>query len=119
MSEYAEKGLESVADAVRLALDYFSLPKQEFIDKWLSDKKMELSRQTTPDSWRRIVESLRNRAQRAIVTDDHDGANVLVLAGPRFRQDQRPGAPHCVPDARQKRRSTFHLGAGVQPARCR
>ena len=35
-----------------------------------------------PDSWRRIVESLRNRAQRAIVTDDHDGANVLVLAGP-------------------------------------
>ena len=82
MSEYAEKGLESVADAVRLALDYFSLPKQEFIDKWLSDKKMELSRQTTPDSWRRIVESLRNRAQRAIVTDDHDGANVLVLAGP-------------------------------------
>ena len=82
MSEYAEKGLESVADAVRLALDYFSLTKQEFIDKWLSDKKMELSRQTTPESWRRIVESLRNRAQRAIVTDDRESANVLVLAGP-------------------------------------
>jgi ATP-dependent DNA helicase RecQ len=82
MSQYAEKGLQSVAEAVRLTLDYFSLPKQQFIDKWLSDKKQELSRQTTPESWRRIVESLRNRSQRAIVTDDRENANVLVLAGP-------------------------------------
>ena len=82
MSEYAEKGLESVADAVRLALDYFSLPKQEFIDKWLPHKKRELSRQTTPESWRRIVESLGNRSQRSIVADDRENSNVLVLAGP-------------------------------------
>ena len=82
MAEYAEKGLESVADAVRLTLDYFSLPRQHFLDKWLPDKKQELSRQTTPESWRRIVESLNSRTQRAIVTDNRQNANVLVLAGP-------------------------------------
>ena len=82
MTEYAEKGLQSIADAVRLTLDYFRLPRADFIDRWLSDKRRELSRQTTPESWRRIVESLNNRAQRDIVTDDRQNTNVLVLAGP-------------------------------------
>ena len=39
MTEYAEKGLRSIADAVRLTLDYFSLPRGEFIDRWLSNRK--------------------------------------------------------------------------------
>ena len=82
MTEYAETGLRSIADAVRLTLDYFSLPRGEFIDRWLSDRKQDLSRQTTPESWRRIVESLNNRSQRAIVADDRENTNVLVLAGP-------------------------------------
>ena len=82
MAEYAEKGLQSVADAVRLTSDYFALPRREFVDKWLADKKQELTRQTTPESWSRIVESLNNRTQRAIVTDDRENSNVLVLAGP-------------------------------------
>ena len=82
MAEYAEKGLESIADAVRLTLDYFSLPRREFVDRWLREKRQELTRQTTPESWRRIVESLNNRAQRAIVADDRENTNVLVLAGP-------------------------------------
>ena len=82
MAEYAEKGLESIANAVRLTLDYFSLPRREFVDKWLREKKQELTRQTTPESWHRIVESLNNRSQRAIVTDDRENTNVLVLAGP-------------------------------------
>ena len=82
MAEYAEKGLRSVADAVGLALDYFGLPEREFVDKWLPNKRPELTRQTTPESWRRIVESLNNRDQRAIVTDDRENTNILVLAGP-------------------------------------
>ena len=82
MAEYAEKGLRSVADAVGLALDYLGLPRREFEDKWLPNKRQELTRQTTPESWRRIVESLNNRDQRAIVTDDRENTNVLVLAGP-------------------------------------
>ena len=82
MAEYAEKGLQSIADAVGLTLDYFSLPRREFVDKWLPDKRQEITRQTTPESWRRIVESLNNRDQRDIVTDDRENSNVLVLAGP-------------------------------------
>ena len=82
MAEYAEKGLQSIADAVRLTLDYFSLPRLKFVDKWMSYKKQELTRQTTPESWRRIIESLNNRIQRGIVADDRENSNVLVLAGP-------------------------------------
>ena len=82
MARYAEKGLNSIADAVRLTLDYFSLPREEFIDRWLLDRKQELTRQTSPESWHRIVESLNNRDQRAIVADDRENTNVLVLAGP-------------------------------------
>lgn len=37
---------------------------------------------STPESWRRIVESLRNAEQQRIVADDRERANVLVLAGP-------------------------------------
>ena len=82
MAEYAEKGLESIADALLLALDYFRLPRREFVDKWLAERKQELGRQTTPESWRSIVESLNNRSQRDIVTDGRENTNVLVLAGP-------------------------------------
>ena len=82
MAEYAEKGLDSIADALLLALDYFRLPRREFVDKWLGDRKEELGRQTTPESWRSIVESLNNRSQRDIVTDGRENTNVLVLAGP-------------------------------------
>ncbi|MXZ19534.1 MAG: RecQ family ATP-dependent DNA helicase [Caldilineaceae bacterium SB0665_bin_25] len=82
MMEYAQQGLESFSDAVRLSLDYFSLPKQEFLHRWLPERDRELSRQTTPESWRTVVESLNNPIQRRIVADDRERTNVLVLAGP-------------------------------------
>ena len=82
MAEYAQKGLESLADAVQLALDYFSLPRAKFIERWLRHKRAELLRQTTPESWQRIVDSLNNRAQRDTVTDNRENTNVLLLAGP-------------------------------------
>ena len=82
MMEYAHQGLESFSDAVRLSLDYFSLPKQEFLLRWLPDRDRELSRQTTPESWRTVVESLNNPIQRRIVADNRERTNVLVLAGP-------------------------------------
>ena len=82
MAEFAEKGLGSMADALRLAMDYFSLPQEEFLLRWLPDRDSEISRQTTPESWRTIVESLKNPVQRRIVADDRERTNVLVLAGP-------------------------------------
>jgi ATP-dependent DNA helicase RecQ len=82
MAEYAQRGLRAVADAVRLAADYFILSREDFIRRWLPDKGKDLSRQTTPESWRSIVENLRNAAQQRVVTDDRENTNVLVLAGP-------------------------------------
>ena len=82
MVEYARRGLEAMADALHLAMDYFSLEQGDFLRRWLPDRGQEIERQTTPESWRAIVESLRNPAQQRIVADDREQTNVLVLAGP-------------------------------------
>ena len=82
MAEYAEQGLGSMADALAMAMDYFSLGQGEFLHRWLPNRGRELHRQTTPESWRAIVESLNNPVQRRIVADDRENTNVLVLAGP-------------------------------------
>ena len=82
MAEFAQQGLGSMADALRLAMDYFELDRDDFLRHWLPDREGEISRQTTPESWRTIVESLRNPIQRRIVADRREQTNVLVLAGP-------------------------------------
>ena len=82
MAEYAQRGLGSMADALGLAMDYFSLEQDEFLRSWLPDRDRDISRQTTPQSWRSIVESLNNPVQRRIVADDREQTSVLVLAGP-------------------------------------
>jgi ATP-dependent DNA helicase RecQ len=53
-----------------------------FVEKWLPGKSAELRRQTTPKSWKTIVEDLGNTTQARIVADDREQTNVLVLAGP-------------------------------------
>ena len=58
MMEYAQQGLESFSDAVRLSLDYFSLPKEEFLQRWLPERDKEISRQTTRESWDTVVGKL-------------------------------------------------------------
>ncbi|MDY7576578.1 RecQ family ATP-dependent DNA helicase [Actimicrobium sp. CCI2.3] len=82
MAEYVQRGLQAIAQAVQLAMDYFSLERDEFMQRWLPDREKELARQTTPASWRSIVEELNNPVQQKIVTDDREQTNVLVLAGP-------------------------------------
>jgi len=82
MAEYVQRGLKHVAEALRLAMDYFSLGRDEFLHRWLPGREKELLRQTTPESWQAIVESLNNPAQQRIVTDDREQTNVLILAGP-------------------------------------
>ncbi|OGA46068.1 MAG: helicase [Betaproteobacteria bacterium RIFCSPLOWO2_12_FULL_62_13] len=82
MAEYVQQGLRAMADALRLTMDYFTLERDEFIRRWLPNREEELLQQTTPASWRAIVESLNNRVQQGIVADDREQANVLVLAGP-------------------------------------
>jgi ATP-dependent DNA helicase RecQ len=82
MAEYAQLGLKSMADALHLAMGYFSMDRDAFIKSWLPGRAKELAQQTTPASWRAIVESLNNPTQQRIVADDREQTNVLVLAGP-------------------------------------
>lgn len=82
MAEYVRRGLQAVADALRLVIDYFRLERDEFLRIWLPVTQKELERQTTPASWNAIVESLNNPHQQKIVADDREQTNVLVLAGP-------------------------------------
>ena len=82
MAEYAQRALGTMAEALRLAMDYFRLSQEDFLRRWLPNKGEDLARETTPASWRSIVESLRNPRQQRIVADDREQANVLVLAGP-------------------------------------
>jgi len=82
MDEYVQRGLSTMADAMRLAMDYFHLDQEEFLQRWMPSREKEMKRQTTPASWRKIVESLGNSVQQSIVADDREQTNVLVLAGP-------------------------------------
>ena len=82
MVAFAERGLASMRDALRLAMDYFSLNEESFLLRWLPGRDKEIGRETTPESWRAIVESLGNTVQQHIVADDREQTNVLVLAGP-------------------------------------
>ncbi len=82
MAEFAEKGRTAIAEAIRLSVDYFKLGEEDFIRRWLPERRHELSRETTPRSWDKIVESLNNPTQRQLVTDNRETDNTLVLAGP-------------------------------------
>lgn len=81
MAEFAEQGLTKIADALRLSLDYFELGEDEFVRRWLPQRRGEIDRPTTAQSWKAIVGDL-SSAQRAIVADNRETTNVLVLAGP-------------------------------------
>ena len=83
MREFAERGCESIGEALRMVMDYFSLREDEFLARWLPGREREIGRQTTPESWRSIVESLGNPVQQRIVSDARrKQRNALVLAGP-------------------------------------
>lgn len=82
MAAYASRGLISIEEAERLASDYFQLEKESFLKRWMPDRAGELRRQTTLESWRRIVDDLGSQTQSKIVADDREQTNVLVLAGP-------------------------------------
>ncbi len=82
MEEYANRGLAKATEAIQLAMDYFNLSQEAFLARWLPNRARELERETTPESWQKIVEDLKNHTQKNIVADARKNQNVLVLAGP-------------------------------------
>ena len=82
MAAYAEKGLERIEEAERLASDYFVLERGSFMRRWMPGRGTEFRRQATGETWDRIVGSLGNATQERIVRDEREQTNVLVLAGP-------------------------------------
>lgn len=80
MREYAQVGIDSMPQALDLVQHYFTLTKQEFIERYFANRQEVLKLATSEESWRSIVERL-SAAQRIIVSDDDD-LNRLILAGP-------------------------------------
>ncbi|WP_109049406.1 RecQ family ATP-dependent DNA helicase [Azospirillum sp. TSA6c] len=81
MGEFATLGLTAPSRALAFAADYFSLPEDRLVERHFRNRRTELGRPVTGDLYDRIVTSLGNPAQQAIVTAGV-GRNLLVLAGP-------------------------------------
>lgn len=81
MNEYARTWGVKFREALKMMDDYFNLDKVEFVQKYFPDREDILNRATGTESYQKIVESLHNTAQSAIVSAPSD-QNMLVLAGP-------------------------------------
>jgi ATP-dependent DNA helicase RecQ len=81
MNEYARKALERISTAMRLVSSYFNDDKEVFVQRYFPGRKKVLERATSEQSYTRIVDDLKNKAQAAIVSA-HAEKNMLVLAGP-------------------------------------
>ncbi|MCP3958701.1 MAG: RecQ family ATP-dependent DNA helicase [bacterium] len=81
MARYAALGLEKIRAALALVSDYFVLGKEDFVEQHFAGQEEVLRRATGRESYRRIVDSLGNPVQTALVAAPRD-ENLLVLAGP-------------------------------------
>ncbi len=81
MGEYARQGVERLGMHLRLISAYFEMGKAAFAARFLRETPEVYERATGLDSFRKIVDDLRNPIQQAIVAEPGD-ANMLVLAGP-------------------------------------
>ena len=81
MEKYAKLGASEIARAIGFVLDYFGMDKKSFVQKHFKGSADILNLATSSESFQRIVESLENPFQQAIVADDKE-SNMLILAGP-------------------------------------
>jgi len=81
MHEYARRGTEKIAQALKLVLGYFTMERGEFVRRFFSGRADILERATGHESFIRIVEALHNPEQQSLVSAPEHG-NLLVLAGP-------------------------------------
>jgi len=81
MNEYARLALDKVRQALALVAAYFTVGKEEFVRRYFSGRQQLIERATSAESYRRIVDELRNASQVSIVAAK-ESENMLVLAGP-------------------------------------
>lgn len=81
MVEYAVLALDKIASALTLVLDYFSMGRVRFLNRYFAGRKELVEKATTAEAYRRIVERLGNPVQIDVVGRPVDD-NLLVLAGP-------------------------------------
>ena len=81
MIEYASLGLAKIASALGLVLDYFSLGRVKFLNRYFADRRELVQKATTAEAYRRIVECLGNPVQIDVVGRPVE-ENQLILAGP-------------------------------------
>ncbi|MDA7756687.1 RecQ family ATP-dependent DNA helicase [Opitutales bacterium] len=81
MEKYAKLGASEIARAIGFVLDYFGMDKKSFVQKHFKGSADILNLATSSESFQRIVESLENPFQQAIVADEKE-SNMLILAGP-------------------------------------
>ncbi len=81
MGEYARVGVERLGAHLRLISAYFEMGKAAFAARFLRERPEIYERATGLDSFRRIVDELRNPIQQAIVAEPAN-SNMLILAGP-------------------------------------
>ncbi len=81
MAEYARLALEKAQAAMAFIVDYFAMERSSFISSYFFGRQTILDMATTEASHRRILTSLQNPEQQAIVAAQLEGS-LLVLAGP-------------------------------------
>lgn len=81
MSQYAKSGIDKIQQALNLVIAYFSMNRNQFIEKFFPGSKDVLERATTAASYQKIVDDLGNRDQMRVVKAALN-RNMLILAGP-------------------------------------
>ena len=81
MMRYATLAIDKVARALTLVLDYFRLGRVKFIKKYFDGEEELIEKATTAESYRTIVENLRNPVQIEVVSKPVEDS-MLILAGP-------------------------------------
>jgi len=81
MEKFARLGLEKIKTALNFVSDYFSSSYDSFISQYFPGEQKIIQTAMTADAYKRIVQSLENNIQEAIVGAEPE-KNLLVLAGP-------------------------------------
>lgn len=80
VGEYAKKQLENNIAATQFVEDYFTLPYNDFLDRYFRKRKGRIRQPITEEKFRSIFSGL--TAEQMAVMKDNKNDNILVAAGP-------------------------------------